>query len=454
MNSTLKREKLLRILNHIAEQEEKIRGLDLPGYYKFIEVAERCKSDINTFAEKDIDDLVQFFEKSVKIFKKKDIKKKDIKKKDIEKLEKLEEDLIKASVHSIEQRFGKPHMPGQLSFELIENRELIKEAKNLDIKIIGWDLTRAEDMAIFAIQKLYSKYGYVNKKDNSLAFTHADYYEAYGVKKWKNKKGEQIFSGSGKRQAIRALLSLSWKKCITAYSQLDTEATKKKGEKIFNRIEAISSIIREVELEYEGLKETEFYNGKSKINKLKAIRIVPSTVLFDQIENYYILLPSNFYTEIKEKLPSVKNKHLPMFLQLLAREIALERRRNFKRTHEISFKKLSYILRMDNWIKANKKKRADDRIIECFKQAKTLEYLKDFKITKGKTVSKKAIFQININKFRPQRKVKEIIDNSYKEEEYTYKPISKETREEAWRIMAKFSPKYREKLEGLEGEKE
>ncbi len=116
MNSTLKREKLLRILNHIAEQEEMIRLLDLPGYYKFIEVAKRCKSHINTFTEKDIDDLTPFFEKSVKDFEKKDIKK-----------DKIEEGLVK------------PPISGQMSilelkkFRPFSKKEILVPKKISDI---------------------------------------------------------------------------------------------------------------------------------------------------------------------------------------------------------------------------------------------------------------------------------------------------------------------------------
>lgn len=387
-----------------------------------------------------IDYFADHIEEFIKLFKKKDYKLgKEVK-------EKLEIELVKASIHSINQKFGHSK---QLSFDLIKNRELVKEAKNLNIKVIGWDLTRAEDQAIFAIQKLYSKYGYINKNDNSLAFTYAEYYKAYGVKKYKNKKGESVFSQAEKKQSLKALLFLSVKQCIVVYDQLDLEATKKKGEKIFNRIESRSTIIPEVDFLYEGLKETEFYNDKRKINKLKAICIIPARVFFDQIENYYILLPSNFYTEIKEKLPGVKNVHLPMFIQWLAKEIALGRRRNFAKIYVISFEKLSYILRMDTWIKAGQKKRINDRIMECLKHSKTLGYLENFKIAKGKTVSKKITLFINLNKFKPQRKVEELIDDSYIEEEYTYKPISKEHRKEAWKILAKFSPKYRKKLKDI-----
>ena len=116
-----------------------------------------------------IDYFAGHIEEFIKLFKKEDYKlSREVK-------EKLEAELVKASMHSENQKFGSEPIPGQLSFALIENRELVRKAKNLNITITGWDLTRAEDMAIFAIQKLYSKYGFINKNNNDLAFPHTEY---------------------------------------------------------------------------------------------------------------------------------------------------------------------------------------------------------------------------------------------------------------------------------------
>lgn len=371
-----------------------------------------------------------------------------------------EEGLIKASIHSLDQKFGKSPICGQLSiFDNLENRELVQEAKNLNIKILGWDLTRAEDQAVFAIQKIYSKYGYKGNvngdKNNSLIFNLPEFYKSYGVLKYKY-KGKESFSGAEKNQAYAALINLTKKQCIVAYSQLDMEATKKKKMQIFNRIETLSAIIPVIDFLYTDLskkEETGLDDEKHKTEKLRAIKITPSKVFLNQIGNYYALLPYNLYIEIKEKLPKTKNIHLPMFIQWLAKEIALRRRKNLSNTLEISFEKLSYTLRMDSWIKSNRKKMINDRLMECFKQTKFLGYLKDYKITKGKTVPKKATLYININKFKSQEKIEEIIfDNNPKEEDYTYKPLSKEFKKETYEMLAKFSPKYKKKLDEMKAD--
>ena len=363
-----------------------------------------------------IDYFVDYKEELLELLNKKDYQLgKEVK-------EKLEVGLIKAPIHSLDQKFGKSSISGQLTiFDNLEDKELIREAKNLSIKVIGWDLTRAEDQAVFAIQKIYSKYGYrgnVNKNDNTLAFTYAEYFENYGVKKWKTKNNKLIFSSAEKKQSLKALLFLNVKQCIVVYDQLDLAATKKKGKKIFNRIETRSAIIPEVDFLYTGLEEKELHNGKSKINKLKAIKIIPSKVFLDQIGNYYALLPSNLYLEIRDKFPEIKNIHLPMFIQFLSMEIALRRRNKLSNTIEIGFEKLSYKLRMDNWIKAKRQKRIDDRLRECFKQAKILGYLNWYRIGSGKTVTRKATLSINIDKFKSTKQIKEIIDGDYTEKEH------------------------------------
>ncbi|MBA7496929.1 hypothetical protein ES702_07538 [subsurface metagenome] len=327
--------------------------------------------------------------------------------------EKLEEGLIKVSIPSLEQKFGKLPLPGQLSiFDQIENRKLIQEAKNLNIKIIGWDLSKAEDQAVFAIQKIYSKYGYrgnINNNGNALIFTTSEYYESYGVKKYKCGNKER-FSDAEKEQAYMALINLSRIQCIMTYNIRDPETKK------FTRVEILSAIIPEIDFLYTNLDKKELDNGREKKKKLRHIKIIPSKVLLDQIDNYYALLPGNFYEEIKEKLPKVKNKHLPNFIFWLAKTIALKKRKKEVNITEISFEKLSRLLRMDNWIKAYQKNKIETRLKDCFKQAKVLGYLNWYRISSGKTVTRKATLSINIDKFKPVRKIKEIIDGSFEEE--------------------------------------
>lgn len=70
-----RRKKLLRILNYTAEQKKLIKLLKTPGYQRFAEVVENRERFMNIYTSEDIDNLIEFFEKLIKTFEKKDIKK-------------------------------------------------------------------------------------------------------------------------------------------------------------------------------------------------------------------------------------------------------------------------------------------------------------------------------------------------------------------------------------------
>lgn len=355
-----------------------------------------------------IDYFADHIKELIKLFKKKDYKfSKKVK-------EKLEAELIKVSIPSLEQKF--PIIKhNQLSiFDEIKDKKLVKEAEDLSIKIIGWNLSKAEDQVVFSIQKIYSKYNYIGncENGNALKFTPAEFYENFGVKKYIY-KNKEIFSSAEKNQAYESLINLSKIQCIMAYNIKNPETRK------FTRVEILSAIIPEIDFLYTDLNKKELNNGKKKKEKLKYIKIIPSKVLLDQIEkNYYALLPSNLYLEIKDKFPKVKNKHLPLFIQWLAKTIALKKRKKEVNITEISFEKLSRLLRMDAWIKAGQLKRINDRLRECFKQTKTLGYLNWYRISSGKTVTRKVTLSINIDKFRSPKRIVETIDDDYEEEEH------------------------------------
>jgi len=325
--------------------------------------------------------------------------------------DKIEEGFIKVSIHSLEQKFAITTYNQLSIFDEIKDEKIIEKAKNLNIEIIGWNLSKAEDQAVFTIQKIYSKYNYRGNYNNgnALIFTPVEFYEAFGVLKYTNNLGKEVFSRAEEKHAFESLINLSSKQCIIAYNLLDTKTRK------FNRVETLSAIIPEIDFLYTGLNKKELDNGKKKKKKLRYIKIIPSKVLLSQIKNYYALLPSNLYLEIKEKFPKVKNKHLPLFIQWLSKEIALKRRKNLGSKSEISFEKLSKILRMDNWIKAKQKKKIEDRLEKCFKQTKKMGYLSEYKISRGKTVIKKVVLFININKFKPLKQTEKIIYDSGRE---------------------------------------
>jgi hypothetical protein len=98
----------------------------------------------------------------------------------------IEEELIKVSIPSLEQKFAITKYKQLSIFDEIKDKNFVKKAKDLNIKIIGWDLSKAEDQAVFAIQKIYSKYNYEGNYNNgnALIFTPSEFYENFGVKKY------------------------------------------------------------------------------------------------------------------------------------------------------------------------------------------------------------------------------------------------------------------------------
>ncbi|MBA7494317.1 hypothetical protein ES702_04892 [subsurface metagenome] len=398
MNS--KRKKLLNIFKYITGQKELIKCFEKLGYHQPEKIFKSWEKNINALTDKDIDSLTKFLKKIITAFEKKDNQK-------LASI--IEEGLIKVSIPSLEQKFAVTKYNQLSIFDVIEDKKLVKEAEDLNIKIIGWDLSKAEDQAVFAIQKIYSKYGYRGNYENgnALVFTPVEFYQAFGLLKYKY-RSKEIYSHGEKNQAFKSLINLSKIQCIMVYNIRNPETKK------FNKIEALSSIIPEIDFLYTDLDKKELDNGKKKKEKLRYIKIIPSKVLLSQIEkNYYALLPSNFYKEIREKFPKVKNKHLPLFIQWIAKTIALKKRKKEDNITEISFEKLAKLLRMNNWLKARQSKRVNDRLIECLKLTKKLEYLNWYKISSGKTVIKKVTLSINIDKFRTSKRIKEIIDSSY-----------------------------------------
>lgn len=382
--------------------------------YKYYKELNKFRKIINQEAkERNYNDpykLIDYFaehkEELIKLFKKKDYKlSRKLK-------EKLEAEFIKFPIVAVEQKFALTKYNQLSFFDEIEDKKLIQKAKDLNIKIIGWDLSKAEDQAVFSIQKIYSKYNYIGncENGNALKFTPAEFYENFGVKKYIY-KNKEIFSSAEKIQAYKSLINLSRIQCIMAYNIRNPETKK------FTKVKMLSAIIPEIDFLYTDLDKKELDNGKKEKEKLKYIKIIPSRVLLDQIDKYYALLPSNLYLEIKEKFPKVKNKHLPNFIFWLAKTIALKKRKGEVFITEISFNKLAKTLRMESWIKAKRQKMIETRLKDCFKQAKILGYLNWYRISAGKTVTRKVTLSINTDKFKPTRQIKEIIDGDYIKEE-------------------------------------
>ena len=137
---------------------------------------------------------------------------------------------VKTGLHTELLKLGKRHKERKNIFDNLDAK--VKEGKETqNIEIVGIENTKAQDKALFAIQKLLE---YTDYKGNSvgqklpigndfkmnkvilpvLRITQAQYLEAYGVKKHKTSRGKKEFSGREKERAFEALYDLSNKKYL------------------------------------------------------------------------------------------------------------------------------------------------------------------------------------------------------------------------------------------------
>lgn len=141
--------------------------------------------------------------------------------------------LVRTSLHTEDQKFGKKPLPAQLTFfDLLDSeiedptkrKELQEKAIEYSLEVIGIDLTEAQNKALFAVQKLLHETDYKGNLPSkfydgnnrfrfmgelpALRFSPAQYLEAYGVSKYQTSRGYMEFSGEERRQSLQALVDL------------------------------------------------------------------------------------------------------------------------------------------------------------------------------------------------------------------------------------------------------
>ena len=248
------------------------------------------------------------------------------------------------------------------SKEAIERRKakkLKKQAEEYEVFYKGIDLTEAEHTCIHALQTLMTQtdyYGnYLKNKDiKPIIFTPAGYFEAYGVKKNKTKRGKVEYSGKGKETALKALKNLLDKKVYIYYRRRYKEKDKKTN-RIKNMVEIIENINTLISLSnlynLEEKEERDFWRGKNKKDKLVKIGVLPNNVLIEQIDKYFVMKPQNYINEIKNKYPNV-SKFTLRFIDLLMSYVAKNtntkhKRQNFNWKLERGWKDIAVNIRLD-----------------------------------------------------------------------------------------------------------
>jgi len=329
--------------------------------------------------------------------------------------------LVKVPLHTELQKIG--HRDRQLGLFDFMDDNINKEITEKKIEVIGLDISQAQNQALFAIQKLFTKTNYKGNIPGqyiesrgfsfkgflpALQFTPAQYLEAYGLKKIKTARGWEEYSGEERRQAFQALVDLT-KPFLFVYTRDYIE----KGKPVQDRIEKISPLIL-ITRGWEGLtkQEGDSLNRRETTEgtdeKLKAIAIEPSPILVKGIDKFFVLKPADYAQEIKFLVPHA-SKFVYRFIDWLITQAELKRRHKKPLVIQENFEEIAYHLRMDAYIKSNQFKRIRQIINKCYRVAKNLGYLLNYETVRGQTKDLERL-ELNPEKFSRVREIEEELE--------------------------------------------
>ena len=299
---------------------------------------------------------------------------------------------------------------------------LRKKAVEYSISYKGIDLTESEHKAIHSIQTLMTLKGYYkqyleDKEIKPFEFTPSEFLDAYGVGKFKTKRGKLEYSGKCREFALQSLMDVTKKQCYIYYeTKYYIQNKKGKTEERFDLIREIAPILNLAEL-YGNLTREE----KDKIitsnfknsNRITKIAIQPHKVLIDQIDKYFVMKPSNYLTEITEKQKRT-SKFTIAVIDLLFTYVSRNtntspKRDSFDWCLERGWKELAINIRMTEssyWKKGNWKK-CREIIIDSYNKAKELGYIIKYELdVKGLTKTLDRIY-LNKKEFYKPREITE-----------------------------------------------
>jgi hypothetical protein len=320
---------------------------------------------------------------------------------------------IRAGLHLQKRKFGR-------STE--ETNEIIK-TMGLSVEVEGLDFTPLQHRAVHAIQTLLHQTDYdghestgemsidefhMTAKMPFLTIKPADFYKAFGCKK-RNYNGRNQYSSNEKQQAMDALRSLYEKRYILYYRKEVFFENKEPEERIIKVNMPLIGIAADA---YKPIKQSEMLStiksntGERQVKvmtsdkRLEYLKLEISPIFYDQIDSYFIKKPINYLTEIKENYPKA-SKYVYNFI-----EYVLTRAAENKGKHiQISKENLAVILRMDGFIKNQKKQKIVDAINQCYSVALRLGYIKSHSTFKGKTIDSVDEIKINYEKLNKFMKI-------------------------------------------------
>jgi hypothetical protein len=275
----------------------------------------------------------------------------------------------------------------------------------------GLSLSLTENKALFALQKLLDKTNYKGNIDGRNAtpensfryngflpriqFTPAEFLEAYGLKRTMTGRGYQEFNNNERNEAMKALRALADRKFKILYERKRWD---KKGKDVTDVIITESSLIQIIWglIGLTAEEKKKWDDGRFSENELmdrSTVAVEFAPILVDQIDGYFILIPSSFYEDIKAQVPAAKySQYIPMFLEWLILQAEIQRRAKTGWKIEINYKKLAEKLGMGKLIKQRKSKEIQANLQECYDIAIKLGYIDKASTEEGRYASKEVIY--------------------------------------------------------------
>lgn len=322
---------------------------------------------------------------------------------------------IRHAGHFVDQKLKYSTLDKQPSlFDMVSAETKEKMAvRNVEIRTEGIRLSPPQDKLMNALMRLLHE-----KSEN------------------KNEKSEQFYSGNEESQLVpyggsgqkskSAVLRLSPAELYKAYLDSedysgdeikfiksvlhDTEQQKfliiyerkyeivgEKGrkEKRRDRIEAFQSLFKIISF-FEGLTEEErkgLDQGDERIRESRGELIIAiNPLLTDQINSKYVEYPEdiNRRTVIAAGGHRLVTESIIALRDYMLREISAGRK-----TSEINEEKLVFLLKLDNYVKSNRKSRIQDRIKSAIQSVKNLGLIKDYEKIIGASGQWKYVFGLN-----------------------------------------------------------
>jgi len=271
--------------------------------------------------------------------------------------------LVRVSLHAEMQKFGKRYDPRKpLITDMVERDDVKTTMGEKNIQTIGLDLSYSENRALFAVQKLLSDTDYKgNTKPLSIQHMElpgmeikiSDYLKAYGVKKYKTGRGKMEFSGTERKTAIKALTELTGRHFLFAYDRTNWG---KKGAQTQERVEMVSPVIM------------------ARKENSRHLSLYPSPVLMDQINTYFVWMPSDLFER------AGKDQTAVLFIEYLLCQAEQKRRSGRKYVIDLAPETLARVLRLDSLISTRQWNRVRDKLNNLYNVGKEIGYIEEYSV--------------------------------------------------------------------------